>query len=152
MSGSKIYYDDTAGRYRVEGVSEEDEDALWTSLVEVLSDPHHAGEMYTSAAPYDPTFWVIHPTAERLLNAKRIAVALHGEVFDETWSYDHVHKAASDTGQVRPATHSTAFGMKGSRAQPCHSLRRGTGENAHALLTRGDCGCVCGWCAGVRVV
>lgn len=119
MSGSKIYYDDTAERYRVEGVSEEDEDALWTSLVEVLSDPHHAGEMYTSAAPYDPTFWVIHPTAERLLNAKRIAVALHGEVFDETWSYDHVHKAASDTGQVG---FSHPLNSVWNERQPCSTL------------------------------
>lgn len=32
----------------------------------------HLGEMYTSSAPYDPLFWVIHPTAERFLGWRRI--------------------------------------------------------------------------------
>jgi hypothetical protein len=35
-----------------------------SKLLNGLSTPHIAGEMYTSAAPYDPTFWLIHPTAE----------------------------------------------------------------------------------------
>ena len=31
----------------------------------------HVGELYTSAAPYDPLFWVIHPAAERLMGWRR---------------------------------------------------------------------------------
>lgn len=31
----------------------------------------HVGELYTSSAPYDPLFWVIHPTAERLMGWRR---------------------------------------------------------------------------------
>ncbi|CAN0096344.1 unnamed protein product, partial [Hapterophycus canaliculatus] len=34
--------------------------------------PHrHVGELYTSSAPYDPLFWVIHPTADRFLAWRR---------------------------------------------------------------------------------
>ncbi|CAM9495225.1 unnamed protein product [Ectocarpus sp. 8 AP-2014] len=31
----------------------------------------HVGELYSSSAPYDPLFWVIHPTAERFMGWKR---------------------------------------------------------------------------------
>mgnify|MGYP002832413877 CR=1 FL=1 len=31
-----------------------------------------AGEMYTSAAPWDPLFWLVHPTSERLLQYRRL--------------------------------------------------------------------------------
>lgn len=32
----------------------------------------NVGEMYTSAAPYDPLFWVVHPTSDRLLAWRRL--------------------------------------------------------------------------------
>ncbi|CAN0040552.1 unnamed protein product, partial [Laminaria digitata] len=35
----------------------------------------HVGDMYTSSAPYDPLFWVIHPAAERLLAWRRKVAA-----------------------------------------------------------------------------
>ena len=34
-----------------------------------------AGEMFTSAASFDPTFWPLHGAMERLLDLKRIYVA-----------------------------------------------------------------------------
>ncbi|CAN0267180.1 unnamed protein product [Laminaria digitata] len=40
-------------------------------MLNSLCDVGHVGELYTSAAPYDPLFWVIHPTAERFLSWRR---------------------------------------------------------------------------------
>merc|ERR1711998_426984 len=49
----------------------------------------HAGEMFTSAAPYDPTFWPLHGVAERFLSYKRIAAEWGITTINETWGYRH---------------------------------------------------------------
>ncbi|CAN0399747.1 unnamed protein product, partial [Ectocarpus sp. 12 AP-2014] len=51
----------------------------------------HVGELYTSSAPYDPLFWVIHPTAERFMGWRRKLGIEQPDVWplDETWDYSH---------------------------------------------------------------
>ena len=96
-SSRAIYFNESKGRYHIQGYTPQMETDAWESILEALCDPGHAGEMYTSAAPYDPTFWVLHTTAERLLQFRRLKspeVAL-----DETWGFDHMN-AASDVGVV----------------------------------------------------
>jgi hypothetical protein len=44
---------------------------LFDALFESLCSAGHVGEMFSSAAPYDPAFWPIHPTTERLLHYRR---------------------------------------------------------------------------------
>jgi len=93
-----IYYDQSDEKYHISG-SEKDEAETWKAIVNSLCTPGSVGEMFTSAAPYDPLFWVIHTTLERFLQYKRILSA-QGEVeFDETWGYTHL-SAASDTNLV----------------------------------------------------
>ena len=48
-------------------------DGAWAPVLEMLCRVGHAGEMFTSAAPYDPLFWSLHGTAERFLGYKRLA-------------------------------------------------------------------------------
>ena len=58
--------------------------------------------MYTSAAPWDPAFWLVHPAADRLLQLRRL-VATRGNpayALDESWGYTHDDAAPSDTGVV----------------------------------------------------
>lgn len=58
-----------------------------------VEDPGIAGEMFSSAAAFDPTFWPLHGAAERLVDLKRIFVA-QGDItnFDETWAYTTYNK------------------------------------------------------------
>ena len=44
----------------------------------------YAGDHIESASPADPSFWVIHPTLERLLHAK----LLSGGFEEERWASD----------------------------------------------------------------
>jgi hypothetical protein len=79
----------TDARWHVRGASPEDELAIWKQMVAALCDPGRVGEMYTSAAPYDPLFWVVHTTAERLLHYRRL-LHVSGEMgFIEQWGYEH---------------------------------------------------------------
>lgn len=86
-------------KYSIEGYTEEKQTKTWDLLLNALCDPGHVGEMYTSAAPYDPIFWVIHPTAERLLGWRRILSEYGWRPLNETWSYAH-HDDTSDFGKI----------------------------------------------------
>jgi hypothetical protein len=71
----------------------------------------HAGEMFTSAAPYDPIFWPIHGLADRFLQLKRM-MAYDGETtLDETWGYEHSAYTPSDTNHVCDWTGVEGMGM-----------------------------------------
>ena len=54
--------------------------------------------MFTSAAPYDPIFWPIHPTSERLFHFRRTLSYLGVRGLSEVWAYEHTSVAATDTG------------------------------------------------------
>lgn len=94
-----IKFNVSTERYSIEGYTEEKQFRTWELLLNALCDPGHVGEMYTSAAPYDPLFWAIHPTAERLLGWRRILSDKAWKPLDETWSYAH-HDDTSDFGRV----------------------------------------------------
>lgn len=48
-------------------------------------DMSHVGDHLESASPADPTFWVIHPTLERLMHAKMMT----GGFYTEDWPTDY---------------------------------------------------------------
>ena len=79
----------SAARWHVRGASDADEEALWEQMIAALCDPGRVGEMYTSAAPYDPIFWVVHTTAERLLHYRRLLHRSGTMAFIEQWGYEH---------------------------------------------------------------
>merc|ERR1711998_442935 len=58
-------------------------------LLEFVCHVGHAGEMFTSAAPYDPTFWPLHGVAERFMSYKRVAALWGITTINETWGYEH---------------------------------------------------------------
>lgn len=99
-----IYFDNTTDVYRPFNMTMTQEGIFWNDFVVGLCSVGHAGEMFTSAAPYDPTFWPIHTTADRFLSWKRILRANGLIDWDESWAYVHDMAPgmtpASDAGQV----------------------------------------------------
>merc|ERR1712196_261064 len=69
-------------------------------LLEFLCQIGHPGEMFTSAAPQDPTFWPLHGLAERFVQYVRILDAKGIMSMNSTWGYRHEHGVASDTHAV----------------------------------------------------
>eukprot|EP01038_Epipyxis_sp_PR26KG_P004340 gene4340-6143_t len=57
-------------------------------ILRALEDPGVAGEMFTSAAPFDPSFWPLHGSIERLLGYK-LSLIHQGyyQDFDLSWGY-----------------------------------------------------------------
>ena len=98
----KVYYDANDDKYHIAGYSKEQETAAWGGMYEAMCDPGWTGEMFTSGAPADPIFFVIHTTAERFLWT-RILNSLEAPEkwpFDQTWGYDHDVSTPSDYGEV----------------------------------------------------
>ena len=95
-----VRYDKETGRYHIWNLSSEEEQQKFQELLQQLCSPGSVGEMYSSAAPYDPLFWVIHTTSERLLSFKRIRAMGGYTTFNETFGYSHGSDSDSDTGVV----------------------------------------------------
>ncbi len=51
-------------------------DALMLATLRAVEDPGIVGEMFTSGASFDPTFWPLHGAAERLVGEWLYAVLL----------------------------------------------------------------------------
>jgi hypothetical protein len=60
-----------------------------------------SGDHLESASPADPSFWVIHPTLERLTHAKLMA----GGFLDETWATDPVNDQVCDKSECYDSTY-----------------------------------------------
>jgi hypothetical protein len=81
--------------YALETELKNADDELFLKLLRAVEDPGIAGEMFSSAAAFDPTFWPLHGQLERLLGAKRIMIS-QGSItdFDETWAFTEYNKAS----------------------------------------------------------
>jgi hypothetical protein len=106
-SNGALMYNEETQKFELPGKSEAYQETTWKELLSDLCDPGNVGEMYTSAAPYDPLFWVIHTTTERLLQLRRLRSQLisgsssssSAMPFDETWGYEHID-SDSDMGTI----------------------------------------------------
>ncbi|CAM9231029.1 unnamed protein product [Ascophyllum nodosum] len=92
VAGGKLYYDSENDVYEIAG-HEDDEpfkEAFWRKMLESFCKPGQIGEMYTSAAPYDPLFWVVHPSSDRFLAWRRMLGRHYPDTWalDETWGYE----------------------------------------------------------------
>eukprot|EP00621_Florenciella_sp_RCC1693_P003496 CAMPEP_0182549246 /NCGR_PEP_ID=MMETSP1323-20130603/39968_1 /TAXON_ID=236787 /ORGANISM="Florenciella parvula, Strain RCC1693" /LENGTH=285 /DNA_ID=CAMNT_0024760697 /DNA_START=9 /DNA_END=866 /DNA_ORIENTATION=- len=89
------------------GLKHDSADSTWLSalsdygkneemLLEEICHLGSPGEMFTSAAPQDPTFWPLHGNAERFVQYLRILKAEGNITMDETWGYYHMDNIPSD--------------------------------------------------------
>jgi hypothetical protein len=59
---------------------------IYNSLLSLLCNPGHLGDMYQATSTNDITFWVIHNTVDRLWHFKRLG---NLQNYDETWDPYH---------------------------------------------------------------
>eukprot|EP00903_Cladosiphon_okamuranus_P019382 g17822.t1 len=90
-AGGIIVYKEEEDRFVVAG-HEGDEDfqqEFWKRVLHSLCDPGHVGDLYSSSSPYDPLFWVIHPSTERVLGWRRKLATEQPDMWplDEAWGY-----------------------------------------------------------------
>ena len=107
-------------------------DMDFSDLWELLCHVGHVGEMFTSAAPYDPTFWPLHGLAERFLTLKRLMAAANKTTLIEEWGYSHMNPLASDTHVV--CDWSNVVGME----RPVCTRGTCAGHRADDLLPMGN--------------
>lgn len=124
-----LLYNKTTDKYGLVGYTLKEEEETWNRLLNSVCDPGHPGEMYTSAAPYDPVFWLLHPASERLLNWRRMLKAWKFADFDEAWGYNHSSvNAPSDVGKVFNWENTSGFDL------PTHEMGTCPGHEAMDLL------------------
>ena len=69
-------------------ISSKATDEFYESVLRAIEDPGIAGEMFTSASSFDPTFWPLHGSADRMMGYKRLLIKSKVITnFDETWGY-----------------------------------------------------------------
>jgi hypothetical protein len=78
----------------------ENADLDFLDLFNELCHVGSPGDMFTSSAPQDPTFWPLHGNAERFVMYLRVLKKRGDFEFDETWKYAHSVDVPSDTGMV----------------------------------------------------
>mmetsp|Transcript_15798 Transcript_15798/g.20250 ORF Transcript_15798/g.20250 Transcript_15798/m.20250 type:complete len:660 (-) Transcript_15798:367-2346(-) len=84
-------------RFHLTDFAPEDEEGMWGKILDALCNPGFVGEMYTSASPNDPLFWIIHPTIERVWFWKKLNSDL--VPYKDEWGYKY-GRDPSDTGTV----------------------------------------------------
>ena len=81
------------------------ETTCYDRVLKSLCHVGHAGEMFTSAAPWDPIFWPIHGFADRYLALKRLKADKGTTTLVKEWAYAHLvddstGESPSDTRHV----------------------------------------------------
>eukprot|EP01035_Chromulina_nebulosa_P018000 gene18000-23638_t len=62
-------------------------DSQLLTVLEIIQDPGVVGDMFTSAASFDPLFWPVHGQIERVIGLKRIKLLTDNIPFTEDWSF-----------------------------------------------------------------
>ena len=93
--GAEYILKDTNVYYALEKELANADDELFLKVLRAVEDPGIAGEMFSSAAAIDPSFWPLHGQIERLLGAKRIMISQGTiTIFDETWAFTEYNQAS----------------------------------------------------------
>jgi hypothetical protein len=70
---------------RIPGYSSAETTEIYQSVVGVLCDIGHLGDMFQATSTNDVTFWVLHPTMERMWHLIQLNQQKGLIEFDETW-------------------------------------------------------------------
>lgn len=102
-----------------------------------IEDPGIAGEMFTSGASYDPSFWPLHGSAERLVAYKRALISNGnpdvGE-FDETWGYPVYEKTEKAVALEGVCDWSSVQGVEDLTLPVCDTSATCSGHNEDDIM------------------
>ncbi|CAM9975327.1 unnamed protein product [Ectocarpus fasciculatus] len=74
----------------IPGYTKDETVKIYDEMLRALCIPMRVGTHYGATSTNDPTFWLIHPTFDRLWHLRRLEVGANSETrFDETWIPDH---------------------------------------------------------------
>ena len=68
--------------YTLPGYTADESQRIYDRLLDILCEPGHIGDMFQASSPNDLTFWVLHPTVDRLWHFSRLGADAS---FDHTW-------------------------------------------------------------------
>lgn len=60
----------------------------YEAILKGLQDPASVGEMFSSMASFDPTFWPLHGQMDRIMSRKRAQAARGILTFDDAWGWE----------------------------------------------------------------
>ena len=116
-----------------------DDDPKYETFLRAIEDPGVAGEMFTSAASFDPTFWPLHGAMERLLNLKRIYVSQKEDlVFDETYGWPEYNPSDPAAYLYGSCDWSGVNGVSDLTLPACEKGTICEGHNAGDTINFGD--------------
>lgn len=87
--------------YNLKNMPQHEQDHVWESLRENLCSVGKIGDMYSASSPSDVTFWVMHPTIERLWHWIRLSS--NETTFDDSWPVEN-DCAGHNGDDVQPFT------------------------------------------------
>jgi hypothetical protein len=79
---------DNQVHYTLDGYSEKQSEEIYTNMLKTLCNPGHIGDMFQATSSNDITFWVLHPTMDRLWHHKRLLESSSDSSFDDSWDKD----------------------------------------------------------------
>jgi len=96
---SLVYYDSSTGKAisslaskfgpyssgKISGYTKTQTTAIFNEIIGALCDIGQLGDMFQATSTNDVTFWVLHPTMERMWHLIQLNIQQNLVVFDESW-------------------------------------------------------------------
>jgi len=72
------------------GYTSDETQAIYDDIMRILCNPGHIGDMFQATSTNDITFWILHPTLERLWHLTRLNAKNELILFDDDWPDNEV--------------------------------------------------------------
>jgi len=114
-------FDEETGQthYTLPGMTRAQAQVVFRTMLQLLCNPGHIGDMFQSTSTNDPVFWVLHPTVERIWTHHRLgATALSDTLPPGAAATEEEHGAEATNVASAAAAQEEGEGGGGAAAQP----------------------------------